>query len=1144
MYNEEYTKELAEAIKAGLLKIKDRVRESEAEREALKKEISQKETHLAETKGALGNLRRDTHVLDQIRISDFERLRKKRDISELISGAGALAACRDLMTCRKEKLEQSHRQLSAKIACVERQPDYQRWYQIYTQDASVYKNSYQEPGPQDLFQYDSEKISEIISQGTGFWNRMSQKNCAAALKLYDLYQNALERRRELEKEIRGAEEKLGQCGALMEQWAKRLKKEQKDTESAIVRLKERHFSVYSEFPEQMKKFLSAMKKELVAAYPINDCYMDVYTLEKNTVNWLDRSSYDGWRREENDSFLLDYKYGIVMEDIRSDHFTETMARELAGLYPLLLSISGKTLFFQLPVVLRLNSRSFQFVAEASRDYERLYGNIQYLVGKIAANLPAGRVELVFFDPKTTGVFSVFNDLGKGAYQDFASISCLYEKREIEAKLDSVKSRIGNTIQTILKGPETTLYQHNKKTAFHSTPYIFLFFLNFPADMTAGSLQALRNIIANGARCGVFPFIFSEKGEAYDFLNQNEQRLVDGITKNKYVLEGERLYDGERLWMCVRSMPEEQKIKEFIEGYNGVCARTSQVRISIDELQGETCQNGNYRIPVGKNIGGETEYISFSDSCQNYLMTGATNKGKSNAFHVIINSTLKYVPDAELYLVDLKEGVEFDSYARLNHPALKVLALGKIPVYGLLVLRHIERKMRAISRLYTGHNVKNWEEYYKKTGKTIPVTLVMIDEFQHLFAEEQREECNRIMNYIVTNGRAFHVHMILATQSISNAGELSPGTKENMYGRMVFYSAEEKDYRDMLWNNTDLARGLKNNLSGQMVLSAGNKSQQRLIQWAEAKPVQEVIKEFSHPVEEGRYALKLLTNNMETNCFSAFASVIRGEDQPGDEKACELYIGCDGNLDFGNLEEILSERKPVYLTGGQERSFLRLKDGRNENLICVGEEERIAEEIFQMSVFSVLICQVRRRRKGSIAVIAPERLYWLREIADAFSDYMDLYGEEDELGEHISLEKTEFLLIFGLHYFSSMSLNRSYADKNKDSEMLEKAMLSPGTKVIAWHRSVKEWENFFLVKAPGKKYTDLFGHRIGFHMEAEEAAKRFLGGDDCFLLDREAVFYKKANRKMIVWPYHFLSATYRSRLMDAIRTMDKEEKDVQ
>lgn len=131
MYNEEYTKELAEAIKAGLLKIKDRVRESEAEREALKKEISQKETHLAETKGALGNLRRDTHVLDQIRISDFERLRKKRDISELISGAGALAACRDLMTCRKEKLEQSHRQLSAKIACVERQPDYQKWYQIY-----------------------------------------------------------------------------------------------------------------------------------------------------------------------------------------------------------------------------------------------------------------------------------------------------------------------------------------------------------------------------------------------------------------------------------------------------------------------------------------------------------------------------------------------------------------------------------------------------------------------------------------------------------------------------------------------------------------------------------------------------------------------------------------------------------------------------------------------------------------------------------------------------------------------------------------------------------------------------------------------------------------------------------------------------
>ena len=43
-----------------------------------------------------------------------------------------------------------------------------------------------------------------------------------------------------------------------------------------------------------------------------------------------------------------------------------------------------------------------------------------------------------------------------------------------------------------------------------------------------------------------------------------------------------------------------------------------------------------------------------------------------------------------------------------------------------------------------------EEYYEKTGKVIPVTIVVLDEFQHLFDTEVGKDCSRIIEVIANN----------------------------------------------------------------------------------------------------------------------------------------------------------------------------------------------------------------------------------------------------------------------------------------------------------------------------------------------------------------------------------------------------------
>jgi len=168
-----------------------------------------------------------------------------------------------------------------------------------------------------------------------------------------------------------------------------------------------------------------------------------------------------------------------------------------------------------------------------------------------------------------------------------------------------------------------------------------------------------------------------------------------------------------------------------------------------------------------------------------LLAGATGSGKSYSLHAIIFSlALQYSPEElELYLLDYKEGVEFQIYVtpdQLNNPnALndpdpsrmlphaKVISIESDAEFGLSVLERAISEIEARGKLFKSVGASGLEAYRKTTGKVLPRLLIVIDEYQQMYLQADSRLCDRLndsLETIAKQGRSFGVHLLLGSQS--------------------------------------------------------------------------------------------------------------------------------------------------------------------------------------------------------------------------------------------------------------------------------------------------------------------------------------------------------------------------------------------
>ncbi|HTS96786.1 MAG TPA: FtsK/SpoIIIE domain-containing protein [Streptosporangiaceae bacterium] len=350
--------------------------------------------------------------------------------------------------------------------------------------------------------------------------------------------------------------------------------------------------------------------------------------------------------------------------------------------------------------------------------------------------------------------------------------------EIEALLRALTDHVVEVTQTRLTNVYDSVEAYNEGTTGVSVPYHVLVLAGFPGGISAHSAELLARLARNGPRAGVYIVATAERGQ-----EQARGLHLEDLTATATSLSvagGGVIWDDPDFgrWPIEPDvLPAAPKVNAWLDAVGAAASANSRdlpfARIAIPPAQrwsGDSTDGLDAQIGVDSK-GEPQHFVMGSRGVHNGLVGGDVRMGKTNLLHVLITQlALKYPPEElELYLLDFKE-VEFDAYLTQGLPHARAIASRTDREFGLSMLRRFHDEIERRARLCREARVTQLPEYRVQTGQVLPRSLVIMDEFQVLFSEEDRlsREAGALLADIAKRGAAFGLHLLLATQSPGGA----------------------------------------------------------------------------------------------------------------------------------------------------------------------------------------------------------------------------------------------------------------------------------------------------------------------------------------------------------------------------------------
>lgn len=472
--------------------------------------------------------------------------------------------------------------------------------------------------------------------------------------------------------------------------------------------------------------------------------------------------------------------------------------------------SGLSQRIELPLTLDMKKGFDLYLECPAENREKILGLTHAVIWKFLSSMPVGKGNVCIFDGKQRGnsiiPFLEFKQRCPEAFDEkiYTSQEDMYERLRV------MNRHIDEFIQEKLGNRFPDFWEYNKNTPNRSEAATLLVLYDFPNGMDKRNLELLQNVIQNGRRCGIYTLICHNPEAAFSGY-ENIEFYMKEIREECETME----YRGSQLFVVsfespaeLMKLPSDEVIADFISRYIKKWEKIKKKGISFADILPEnlfqTNSAGKLSIPVG--IGDRDAVVNLvmgEGSSHHGLIAGATGSGKSTLLHTIImSSMMNYSPDQlQLYLMDFKSGTEFKIYESERLPHIRLLALDAMQEFGESILENLVEEMEHRAELFKEEagGVTSVKDYVRITGNSMPRLLVIIDEFQILFNDAANrkvaEHCSELAKRIVTEGRAFGIHLLMATQSMRGLSNMTliSGIVEQMLIR-VGLKCGESDIR--------------------------------------------------------------------------------------------------------------------------------------------------------------------------------------------------------------------------------------------------------------------------------------------------------------------------------------------------------------
>lgn len=519
-------------------------------------------------------------------------------------------------------------------------------------------------------------------------------------------------------------------------------------------------------------------------------------LEQVAPDWQNVSWQD-WRPQA--TFMPATRFGELQIDL-SLMANCVRERILAGQDGALARLTGSDVI-RVPALLELPDRSSLLLQVGQKCRETAIEALQATMVRLLTSLPPGRVHFTIFDPVGLGEnFAGFMHL---ADYDEALVGgrIWTDKNHIEQRLSDLTGHMENVIQKYLRNEFETIDAYNVQAGELAEPYRFLIIADFPANFSDESINRLTSIVSSGPRCGVYTLIAHDTRQPLPPGHQMEDLQLGSVH-----VTGK---DGEFIWqddvlkkfpLTLDSPPDQERMTEIMHKVGQAASRAKRVEVPFDFITPSADQvwtadsRKEIRVPVGRTGAVRLQELRLGRGvAQHALIAGKTGSGKSTLLHVLItNLVLWYAPDeVEFYLIDFKKGVEFKTYATHALPHARAIAIESDREFGLSVLQRLDHEMERRGEMFRHAGVQDLAAYRDTTGKKLPRTLLIVDEFQMFFSEDDKiaQDAAILLDRIVRQGRAFGIHAILGSQTLGGTSGLARSTIGQMAVRIALQCSE-------------------------------------------------------------------------------------------------------------------------------------------------------------------------------------------------------------------------------------------------------------------------------------------------------------------------------------------------------------------